>query len=168
MRPHDTRRFVAVALPAMLALLALSGCRHDAAEVDTTAETVTFLDSGAVLPSGLPFSEAVRIGDLVHLSGQIGNAPGTLTLVDGGMAGEARQVMENIRTALEAHGLTMQHIVKCTVMLADMTEWSAFNEIYRGYFAPPYPARSAFGANGLALGARVEVECVAHVQARRT
>ena len=77
------------------------------------------------------------------------------------MPAEAKQTMDNIRTSLEAHGLSLEDVVKCTVMLADMREWAAFNEIYKSYFTPPYPARSALGANGLALGARVEVECVA-------
>jgi enamine deaminase RidA (YjgF/YER057c/UK114 family) len=69
--------------------------------------------------------------------------------------------MANIKTSLEANGYAMSDLVKCTVMLTDMTEWAAFNEIYKTYFVDRYPARSAFGANGLALGARVEVECIA-------
>lgn len=130
---------------------------------DPPTDAVTFLNSGAVLPATLPFSEGVRLGSLVLLSGQIGVKPGTLELVPGGMPAEARQTMENIRASLAANGLTMANVVKCTVMLADMSEWGAFNEIYGTYFATPFPARSAFGANGLALGARVEVECVAAV-----
>jgi reactive intermediate/imine deaminase len=125
---------------------------------------VRFLNSGRVLPTGLPFSEAVRHGDTVYLSGQIGVVPGTLQLVPGGIEAEARQTMDNVRTTLEAHGLSMADLVKCTVMLADMAEWGRFNEIYRGYFLGRYPARSAFGASGLALGARVEVECIAAVR----
>lgn len=123
---------------------------------------IEHLDSGKVLPKGqLPFSEAVRVGDMLYLSGQIGVQPGTLELVEGGMAAEAKQALANIRTTLEAHGWAMKDVVKCTVMLADMKEWPAFNEVYRTAFTPPYPARSALGANGLALGARVEVECIA-------
>ncbi len=121
-----------------------------------------FLNSGNILPSDLPFSEAVRVGDTVYLSGQIGIEPGTLKLVEGGMEAEARQTMDNIRTTLEVHGLAVEDLVKCLVMLDDMSEWGAFNEVYRTYFeAGRYPARSALGADGLALGARVEVECVA-------
>lgn len=122
---------------------------------------VQYLDSGKILPPGLPFSEAVRVGDTLYLSGQIGVVPGSLKLAPGGMQAEARQTLENIRTTLEAHGLTMRDVVKCTVMLADMSQWGAFNEVYRTFFTAPYPARSALGANGLALGAQVEVECVA-------
>jgi len=122
---------------------------------------VEFLNSGKVLPANLPFSEAVRVGDLLLLSGQIGLVPGSLKLVEGGMKAEARQVMENIKTSLGANGYAMSNVVKCTVMLADMSEWAAFNEIYRSFFSGRFPARSALGANGLALGARVEVECIA-------
>lgn len=122
---------------------------------------VEYLSSGKVLPKSLPFSEAVRVGDTLYLSGQIGNRPGTLELVPGGLEAEARQVMRNIATTLEAHGYRLDELVKCTVMLADMADWPAFNEVYRGFFTGHYPARSAFGANGLALGARVEVECLA-------
>lgn len=126
------------------------------------AETeIEFLDAGTVLPAELPFSEAVRVGNTLFLSGQIGVKPGTMELVEGGMAAEARQTLENIRITLEAHGYTISDVVKCTVMLADIGEWGEFNEVYKVFFEAPYPARSAFGANGLALGARVEVECIA-------
>ena len=121
-----------------------------------------YLNSGKVLPTTLPFSEAVRVGDTVYLSGQIGNLPGGLTLASGGIEGESRQVMENIKTSLEAHGLSLDDVVKCTVMMADIGEWAAFNDVYKGYFKPGrFPARSAFGASGLAFDARVEVECIA-------
>ncbi len=120
-----------------------------------------FLNSGKVLPKNLPFSEAVRHGDTLYLSGQIGIIPGSMKVAPGGIKEEARQTMENIKTSLEVHGYTMAHLIKCTVMLTDMSEWSAFNEVYKTFFSGNYPARSAFGANGLALGARVEVECIA-------
>jgi 2-iminobutanoate/2-iminopropanoate deaminase len=111
---------------------------------------------------GLPFSAAVRVGDTLYLSGALGNLPGTLRLAEGGMAAEARQTMENIGAVLRYGGLDFQNVVKCTVMLADMSEWAEFNKIYVGYFAPDrLPARSVFGCNGLALGGRLEVECVA-------
>lgn len=123
---------------------------------------IQHMNSGRVLPAtGLPFSEAVRHGDTIYLSGQLGLQPGSLKLVPGGIEAESRQVMTNIRSTLEAHGLSMANVVKCTVMLADMKEWGRFNEIYATFFDGPKPARSALGANGLALGARVEVECIA-------
>jgi len=123
--------------------------------------SVEFLNSGKVLPTTLPFSEAVRVGNTLYLSGQVGVVPGTMKLIEGGIKEEARQTLENIKTSLAAHGFSMNDLVKCTVMLADIAEWSTFNEVYKSFFAAPYPARSAFGVNGLAFGARVEVECVA-------
>ena len=123
---------------------------------------VEFLNSGKVLPTGLPFSEAVRVGSTLYLSGQMGIVPGTMRLTPGGMRDQVRQTMDNIKTSLEAHGASMRNVVKCTVMLADISDWPAFNEVYRTYFENDrYPARSAFGANSLALGARVEVDCIA-------
>ncbi len=103
----------------------------------------------------------MRVGDTLYLSGQIGIRPGTLELAPGGIREQSRQTLENIKTTLETHGYGLRDVVKCTVMLADIAEWAAFNEVYKGFFAPPFPARSALGANGLALGARVEVECIA-------
>ena len=113
--------------------------------------------------AALPFSEAVQTGDLLFVSGQIGNAPGTLDLVPGGIEAEARRALENMRAILERHGSSLDRVVKCTVFLADMREWPAFNEVYRRYFTRGLPARSALGASGLARGARVEIECVASV-----
>ena len=109
----------------------------------------------------LPFSDSVRAGDLLLLSGELGTVPGSLDLAPGGIGPEARQTMENIKAKLARRGATLDNVVKCMVFLADMKEWAAFNEVYRTYFTKHLPARSAFGATGLALGARVEVECIA-------
>ena len=114
--------------------------------------------------SGLPFSDAVRVGDMLYLSGQIGT-DSTLKLVPGGIVPETRQTLENIRAVLERNGSSLDRVVKCTVMLADMGEWSTMNSVYVTYFRTHKPARSALGANGLALGARVEIECWATVPA---
>lgn len=115
----------------------------------------------------LPFSEAVRLGDTLYVSGQIGNTPGTLTLVSGGIGAEARRTLDNMKAILERHGSSLDNVVKCTVFLADIKEWPAFNEIYREYFKTNLPARSALAASGLALGARVEVECIAYVPPKK-
>ena len=128
---------------------------------DKPRSGVEFLKSNAVLPPELPFSDGVRVGGLVILSGQIGVVPGSLKLVEGGIVSEARQTFENIRLTLQAHGLTLRDVVRVQIMLADMADWPRFNEVYREFFSEPWPARSAFGANGLALGARVEVEAFA-------
>lgn len=127
---------------------------------------IEFLSSPAARAANLPFSQAVRVGDVLYLSGAIGTLPGTMDLAPGGIEAEARQAMDNIGAVLADHGLTFDAVFKCTVMLADMSLWSDFNKVYVGYFKPDrLPARSAFGASGLALGARVELECVAYLGA---
>jgi 2-iminobutanoate/2-iminopropanoate deaminase len=145
-----------------LLLLALLGSIATAGKIlAAEGTTVEFLNAGKVMATNLPFSEGVRVGNIVFLSGQIGIVPGSRKLVEGGIREEARQTMENIKASLEAHGYAMTDLVKCTVMLADMSEWGTFNEVYRPFFSGRYPARSALGVSGLVLGARVEVECIA-------
>jgi reactive intermediate/imine deaminase len=108
----------------------------------------------------LPFSALVRVGSMLYLSGQLGtDAQGKL--VSGGIVPETRQALENIQRLLQTQGSGMERVVKCTAMLADMAEWGAMNQEYVRHFPAKRPARSAFGASGLALGARVELECVA-------
>jgi reactive intermediate/imine deaminase len=119
-----------------------------------------FFDDGPLSGRGLPFSESVRVGDLLFLSGQIGDA-GDARPVAGGVRAEADQVLRNIEAALKRRGLEMSDVVKCTVFLADIAEWGEFNEVYKRYFSAPYPARSALAASGLAMDARVELECIA-------
>ncbi len=109
---------------------------------------------------GLPFSEAVQARGLLFLAGQIGIDAGR-NLAPGGIGAETRQAMSNIRAVLERHGSSLDGIVKVTVMLADIGEWAAMNAEYVKFFPRHLPARSAFGTSGLALGARVEIECVA-------
>ena len=111
----------------------------------------------------LPFSDAVRVGHMLYLSGKIGNIPGTPNLAEGGIQGETRQTLENIKASLEKHGSSLGEVVKCTVFLADIKEWGAMNEEYKTYFPVNPPARSALGSSGLALDARVEIECLATV-----
>ncbi len=138
------KRMIAAACLACLSQLALAA-EH--------------LNSDASLALNLPFSEAVRVGDLIILSGQLGTLPGTTKLAPGGIRGEARQAMDNIKAILARNGYGMEQVVKCTVMMADIAEWPAFNEVYVTYFPGPKPARSAFAASGLAFGGKVEVEC---------
>jgi reactive intermediate/imine deaminase len=123
-----------------------------------------FITSEAFKAAKLPFSQAVRVGDVLYLSGALGNIPGKMELVPGGIQAETHQTMANIRAVLTVNGLTFDDVFKCTVMMADMAKWSEFNKIYLTYFSPDrLPARSAFGANGLALGAQVELECLAYI-----
>ena len=112
----------------------------------------------------LPFSDAVRVGHILYLSGQVGT-DASFALVPGGVRAETRQTLENIRRVLERNGSSLANVFKCTVMLADMSEWGVVNEVYVTYFAKDrLPARSALGVNGLVLGARVEIECMATVR----
>lgn len=127
---------------------------------------IQHLNSPAFLRLGLPFSEIVRVGDTLYLSGQMGTLPGGLQLAPGGIEAEAEQALRNIRQSLEHHGFSMADVVKCTVMLADMADWPAFNAVYTQFFSRPYPARSAFGVRQLALGSRLEIEAMAVVGER--
>lgn len=113
--------------------------------------------------SELPFSPARWAGDLLLVSGQVGNLPGARRVVEGGIRAETRQALENVRAVLRDHGATMADVVRCTVMLDDIADWPAMNEVYVDFFPEPRPARSALGADGLALGARVEIECTAYL-----
>ena len=123
-----------------------------------------FYDPPTLGSRKLPFSEAVRVGNLLFLAGKIGRAPGTRELAPGGIQGETQQALENIREVLERRGSSMDRVVKCTVFLADIREWAAMNEVYVRFFPNNPPARSVMGVGGLALGARVEIECIAVVK----
>lgn len=140
-----------------LILLALYGC-HKAEKT-----IIQYHKSEETKALGLPFSDAVQVGNMLYLSGQVGNIPGKLELVDGGLEAEAKQIMENIKGVLEEHGSSMDHTIKFTIFIDDIAKWSDFNKVYVQYFKENLPARSAFGAEGLALGAQVEVECMAYI-----
>src|SRR5256885_3677132 len=110
---------------------------------------------------GLPFSPAVRVGNMLYLSGQIGNRPGTRELADTGITGQTRQALENIKALLASAGSSLDRAVKCTVFLTDIRDYAAMNTVYATYFPKDPPARSTVAGSGLALGARVEIECIA-------
>ena len=111
----------------------------------------------------LPFSAAVRVGNVLYLSGQLGTVPGTRQLADTGIAGQTRQALENVKGALAAAGSSLERVVKCTVFLSDIKDYAAMNAVYATYFPKDPPARSTVAGSGLALGARVEIECLATV-----
>lgn len=111
--------------------------------------------------SGLPLSPAVRVGNMLYLSGQIGIVPGTVQLADTGIAGQTRQTFENIKAVLSYAGSSLERVVKCTVYLVDMRDYAKMNDVYASYFPKDPPARSTVAGSGLALGARVEIECMA-------
>jgi 2-iminobutanoate/2-iminopropanoate deaminase len=115
--------------------------------------------------AGLPFSTAARVGNMLYLSGQIGNLPGTRQLADTGIAGQTRQTLENIKAVLTYAGSSLERVVKCTVFLRDIRDYAQMNEVYATYFPKDPPARSTVAGSGLVLGARVEIECLATVGA---
>jgi len=134
-------------------------------QMSSSPDSVEYLTSVETTSMNLPFSEAVRVGNMLYLSGVIGNIPGQKQLVSGGIKAETKQTMENIKRILERHGSSLSQVVKCKMMLADMKDWNAMNDVYLTYFSVSrLPARSALGASGLALNARVEIECIAIVK----
>jgi len=143
----------------VLPLILLFGCE---VQVEHSPD-VEYLNMPGMEGRDLPFSSAVRVDNTLYVSGSIGNIPGTMELAEGGIQGETRQTLDNISAVLQQFGSSMDRVVKCTVFLADIAEWGAMNEVYTTYFANP-PARSALGASGLALDARVEIECIAVVE----
>jgi 2-iminobutanoate/2-iminopropanoate deaminase len=146
-------------LASCVAVLVLTACSVDMEE----KPRVEYLAAPGAEGANLPFSAAVRVGDTLYLSGMIGVQPGTLELAEGGIQGQTRQALENMSKLLAKFGSSMDRVVKCTVFLADISEWGAMNEVYATFF-PNKPARSALGTSGLALGARVEIECIAVVR----
>ena len=152
-----TRIIVAVVCSGLL--LASGVAAQEPAKQETKVE---YLKTPRPMP--LPFSDAVRVGNILYLSGEIGVDYATMKLVPGGIQAETKQTMENIKTTLEKYGSSLDNVFKCTVMITDMKEWPLMNEVYVTYFKKDrLPARSAVGANGLALGAKVEIECLATV-----
>lgn len=149
---------------AILALFAAVGATFVALPALAHHHDPEFFAPPAAGDRVMPFSTAVRSGPFLFLSGMLANKPGTPELVPGGIQAETRATMEKIKAAVEAHGSTMERVVKCTVFLADMAEWAAMNEVYVEFFPGGKPARSAVEVSGLALDARVEIECIAVVE----
>jgi len=114
------------------------------------------------MPAKLPFSPSIRVGDILFMSGQIGQVPEGMDKHKEGFDAAVRGAMDSIGKILKDNGLDYGNVVKCTVMLDDMADWPRFNAAYLPYFeGKRLPTRSAFGADGLALGAPLEVECIA-------
>jgi reactive intermediate/imine deaminase len=127
------------------------------------AAPTVFVTTPEALALARPFSDATQVGNILYLSGQIGAIPGEDHVVPGGLEAETKQIMTNIGMILQRRGLGFDNLFKCTVMLADMRQWDAFNRVYVPYFKPGrFPSRSAIGVNGLARNASVELECWAN------
>ena len=156
---HKNKTKLGVAVKSVFSCLILIAVLN--IQVTVHAAELKVLTSPQHEAQDLPFSEAVVAGGLIFVSGQIAAIPGSLELVPGGIIPQTRQVMENIKNVLERHGSSMDDVAKCTVFIQDMNVWPQMNQVYVTYFPKHKPARSAVGANGIALGGLVEIECIA-------
>jgi 2-iminobutanoate/2-iminopropanoate deaminase len=129
--------------------------------ISVHADNIGYYTSKTTIDNNYPFSDAVTVGDILYLSGIIGETNGEL--VEGGIVGETHQAMKNMQVILKQHDLDLSNIFKCLVMIDDISQWGLFNSVYIQYFNRPYPARSAFGADGLAMNASFEIECMAKI-----
>jgi 2-iminobutanoate/2-iminopropanoate deaminase len=135
--------------------------KKDDAKSAPPPQSSTVEYSSAANPSARPLSEFVRVGNMLYLSGKLGT-DSTGKLAAGGIGPETKQTMENIKAVLEKNGSSIDNVIKCTVMLADIKEWADMNTVYATFFKKErMPARSAFGTSGLVNSARVEIECMA-------
>lgn len=118
--------------------------------------------STAKAPAAIgPYSQAIEAGNTLYISGQLPIDPATGNFAEGGISELTRQSLTNMQHILEEAGMTMQNVVKTTVLLADIQDFAAMNEVYATFFTAPFPARSAFACKDLPKGARVEIECIA-------
>ena len=159
------KKFIYPLIAVTLSTIAISSITIAQQRKPKSKNYVEFLTSPDTTSLNVPFSEAVQVGNTLYLSGNIGNIPGQKKLVEGGIKAETKQAMENIKRVLQRNGSSFDKVFKCTVMLADIKEWGAMNEVYQTYFPKNrFPARSAFGTSGLALNARTEITCMATVR----
>lgn len=142
-------------------LLYLTSCQTSQSEVNTKKPTnITFHKSHLPQRQNTPFSAAVETENLLFLAGQIGKDHTKGVLVEGGIKAETKQAIENIKAVLEQHNSSLDRVVKCTVILADINDFKEFNSVYVRYF-PNKPARTTFAAGGLAANAKIEIDVIA-------
>ena len=147
-------------LPVLIGLAVVATTARGQRTADTTQATKRVIQVPGSLP-GLPFSSAVQVGNVIYLSGQIGVLPGTRQLVDTGVTKQTQQTLENVKAVLAQAGSSMERVFKCTVFLANMRDYDDMNRAYAVFFPKDPPARSTVAGSGLALGAKVEIECLA-------
>ena len=132
-----------------------------ASNSQSSQNEIQYVNSDETKEKGYPFSDATVVNGIIYLSGAIGTLPDG-SVISGGIAAETRQTMMNIKNRLEKMGGSMDDIFKCTCMLADIKDWPLMSQEYKKFFNPnKLPARSAFAGSGLALGAKLEIECMA-------
>ena len=145
---------------SIITLCQFFGCTQDSTYNEKDLRKVEYLQSDSHKKSDAPYSQAVRVGDMLYLSGVIGSKPGESGLVAGGIKPETRQAMENVKTLLETYGSSLDEVVKCMCMLGDIADYSDMNEVYKKFFPENRPARSTFAVD-LPIGAKIEIECMA-------
>ena len=127
--------------------------------VNISAQQIRYINSNDHLKKGYPFSQATLVNNIIYLSGELGTTSDG-TLVEGGIVPETIQALKNISETLEYMGSSIDNVFKCTCMLADIKDWPQMSKAYKSFFKPErLPARSAFAGSGLALNARIELEC---------
>jgi 2-iminobutanoate/2-iminopropanoate deaminase len=143
------------------ALATLTGCI--AVDVDETDRDTNVSHFGSVAVGGteLPFSRAVMAGNMIYLSGELGIDPESNALVPGGAGPETTQIFANLERTLNTFNADLSSIVKCTVFLGDMTDYAEMNSAYKAALPNPKPARATVGVSGLAVGANLEIDCIA-------
>ncbi|WP_299361033.1 Rid family detoxifying hydrolase [Winogradskyella sp.] len=137
----------------LLVLVSFQSC-------DNSKSEIIFHESHEPSRANVPFSDAVETADFLFLTGQIGKDHKKGELVSGGIGDETKQVIENIKAVLEHHHLSLDNVVKCTVILKDINDFKAFNSVYTTYFTKK-PARTTYAAAGLAGGASIEIDVIA-------
>ncbi len=158
---RNIRSFVGVAAIVFLFSAVAESRQKKDQPPQATAQSTTVEYSSAANPSARPLSDFVRVGNMLYLSGKLGT-DSTGKLAPGGIGPETKQTLENIKAVLEKNRSSMDNVIKCTVMLADIKEWAEMNTVYVTFFKKErLPARSAFGTSGLVQGAHVEIECMA-------
>lgn len=145
---------------SIIILFQFFGCTQDSTYNEKDLRKVEYLQSDSHKKSDAPYSQAVRAGDMLYLSGVIGSKPGDPGLVAGGIKPETRQAMENVKTLLETYGSSLDEVVKCMCMLGDIADYADMNEVYKKFFPENRPARSTFAVE-LPIGAKIEIECMA-------
>ena len=145
---------------SIIILFQFFGCTQDSTYNEKDLRKVEYLQSDSHKKSDAPYSQAVRVGDMLYLSGVIGSKPGDPGLVAGGIKPETRQAMENVKTLLETYGSSLDEVVKCMCMLGDIADYADMNEVYKKFFPENRPARSTFAVE-LPIGAKIEIECMA-------
>lgn len=133
----------------------LTSCNNSEKKAD-----LIFYKSKLERKKNAPFSDAVQAGNTLYLAGQVGINPESNKLAEGGISGQTIQTLENIKNVLELHGSDLEHVVKCTVILADINDFNDFNAIFRKYFPKNKPARTTFAAD-LLVGAKIEIDVIA-------